>query len=230
MIAYTIVRRETDMVMAYVLDDGKVEVHMPFDAPDRAAEDVINQFSPGIEKQIGMRKRVAETRQSINYSFRPLLFGKRYPIVKSKDGFCGFIPKDECFSVIPGLRQYQLKNFLKNLYTQIGRSVFTKRMKELSGLMCVTYKHFQISQSASPFGMCVEKGELIELSWILVMTDDEFVDSVVIHELAHAKYDDHYSPEFTALVKQYCPDYDEIQKRKAEYEIMLRADGWIKPA
>ena len=60
------------------------------------------------------------------------------------------------------------------------------------------------------------------------MTDDEFVDSVIIHELAHTKYDDHYSPEFLALVKVYCPEYEEIYKRKRDYEVMLRADGWIK--
>jgi predicted metal-dependent hydrolase len=214
--------------MAHVLDDGKVEVHMPFEAPDQAADDVVIRFLPDIEKQIKLRKQAAETKQSINYSFQPLLFGKRYPLVKNTDDFCGFDPKAECFSVIPGLRQYQLKNVLKNCYIQIGRSVFSKRMEELSERMNVKYKRFQISPLAAPFGRCVERGELIELSWALAMTDHDFIDSVIVHELAHTIYDDHYSAEFIAFVNEFCPGYDDIDKRGADYEVMLRADGWIK--
>jgi len=227
-IDYIIVRKETDSVIAHILSNGDVEVHIPFEAPDYVAEDVVNKFFPDIEKQIKMRKRAAETKQSISYSFQPLLLGKRYPLVKSKDDFCGFNFKNECFSVIPGLRQYQLKNFLKNCYIQIGYSVLSKRMEEQSERMGVTYKRFQVSQMTEPFGHCVERGELIELSWALIMTDEAFIDSVIVHELAHTKYDDHYSVEFDALLKKYCPDYDEIQKRGMDYAVMLRADGWIK--
>jgi len=227
-IAYTIVRKETNMAMAYILDNGDVEVHIPFEASEHIAEDVVNKYLPDIEKQIGMRKRVVETKRSINYSFQPLLLGKRYPLVKSKDDFCGFNFKNESFSVIPGLRQYQIKNVLKNCYIQIGKTVLSKRMKEQADRMGVTYKRFQISDKAQPFGSCTERGELIELSWALVMTDDDFIDSVIVHELAHTKYDDHYSVEFDALVKKFCPGCDEIQKRGADYTVMLRADGWIK--
>jgi len=228
LIEYTIIRKDTDSIMAHVLDNGSVEVHMPFEAPDQAAEDVVNHYLADLEKQIQMRKQVIETKKSINYSFQPLLFGKRYPLVKSEGDFYGFKLEDECFYVPPGLRQHQLKNGLRNLYMKIGHSDFSKRMKEFSELMDVRFTRLQISRSPSPFGACIGQGELIELSWALVMTDDAFVDSVIIHELAHTKYDDHYSPEFIALVKEFCPDYDEIQKRGNSYEIMLRADGWIK--
>lgn len=227
MIPYKIVRKDTDSVMAHILDDGNVEVHMPFDAPDQAAEDVVKLHLPNIEKQLAMRRKAIDTKTSINYSFHPLLFGKRYPIVKREGEFCEFNAKDGCFYVIPGLRQYQLKNFLKNLYTKIGNNVFSKQMQELSKRMGVRYKHFQISQHAMPFGSCAARGELIELSWALAMTDKKFAESGIIHELAHTKYDDHYSPEFIAFVKAFCPDYDEINARAAEYEVMLRADGWI---
>ena len=84
-IAYTIVRKETNMAMAYILDNGDVEVHIPFEASEHIAEDVVNKYLPDIEKQIGMRKRVMETKRSINYSFQPLLFGKRYPLIRSRD-------------------------------------------------------------------------------------------------------------------------------------------------
>jgi predicted metal-dependent hydrolase len=200
-------------VMAHILDNGKVEVHMPFDVPNQAAEDVVNKFLPDIEKQITMRKQTAETKKNINYSFQPLLFGERYPIIKSNDDFCGFSPTEKCFYLIPGLRQYQIKNFLKNFYTKIGHSVFSKRMKELSEYMGIKYRWFQISQAASPFGRCVEQGELIELSWALVMTDDDVWDSVSVHELAHIKYDDHYSTEFKALFHSSCSFFEFLHNR-----------------
>jgi hypothetical protein len=71
--------------MAHILDNGKVEVHMPFEASDQAAEYVINKFLPDIEKQISMRVQAVQTKKSINYSFQPLLFGNRYQIIKRKD-------------------------------------------------------------------------------------------------------------------------------------------------
>jgi len=228
LIPYTIVRKETNEIMAHVLDNGDVEVHMPFNAPEKMASDVVKQYLPDIEKQIKMRLKTIETKSSINYSFRPMLFGERYPIIKRADKDCEFNGNDKCFYVIPGLRQYQLKNFLINVYMEIGRIVFSKQIKELSELMGVKYKHFQISQHPSPFGSCTNDGELIELSWALVMTDKEFAESTVIHELAHTKYYDHYSKEFIRFVKEYCPAYDEIAKRSKDYEVMLRADGWIK--
>ena len=228
LIPYKIVRKETDMVMAHVLDNGDVEVHMPFDAPEQMAADVVKQYLPDIEKQIKMRLRTIEAKTSINYSFRPMLFGERYPIIKRAGDVCEFNGNDKCFYVIPGLRQYQLKNFLKNIYTQIGKAIFSKQMKELSKRMGVKYEHFQISQHPIPFGSCVNQGELIELSWALVMMDEEFATSTIIHELAHTKFYDHYSAEFISFVKEFCPAYDDIAARSKDYEIMLRADGWIK--
>jgi len=227
LVPYKIVREETDAIMAYVLDNGDVEVHMPFDAPEQAAADVVNQYLADIEKQIEMRHKTIETKSSINYSFQPMLFGERYPIIKRADDVCEFNSIDRCFYIIPGLRQYQLKNLLKNLYTKIGNAIFSKQMKELAECMGVKYRHFQISHLTSPFGSCANKGELIELSWTLAMTDREFVKSAIIHELAHIMYDDHYSAEFISFVKKFCPEYDAIFARSKDYEIMLRADGWI---
>lgn len=41
MIDYEIIRKDTDSIVAHVLDNGKVEVHLPFEVPDQAAEDVV---------------------------------------------------------------------------------------------------------------------------------------------------------------------------------------------
>lgn len=228
MIPYTIVRKKTNEITAHVLDNGDVEIHMPFDASEALAADIVRQYLPDIKEQIRMRSKAIETKTSINYSFRPMLFGERYPIIKRASGDCEFNGKDNCFYVVPGLRQYQLKNFLKNIYTDIGRTVFSKMLKELSELMGVQYKHFQISASPLPFGSCVNDGELIELSWSLAMADKDFVEAAIIHELAHTKYYDHYSNDFIGFMKEYCPSYDEVAKKSKDYEVMLRADGWIK--
>jgi len=214
--------------MAHVLDNGDIEVHMPFEATDQDAAAIVARYLPKLEEQIKMRLKAIEVKTNVNYSFRPMLFGERYPMIKRAGDACEFNGDDKCFYVIPGLRQYQLRNFLKDVYTQIGNSFFSKQLKLWSERMGVKYKSFQISPHASPFGFCLEKGEAIALSWTLAMTDKKFVETAVIHELAHIKYDDHYSEEFIKLVKEFCPAYDEVMERKKEYEIMLRADGWIK--
>ena len=221
LVPYRLIRKETDSVIAHVLDNGDVEVHMPFAA-------VVKRFLPDIEKQIEMRRKTIVAKSSINYSFHPMLFGERYPIIKRAGDVCEFNGSDRCFYVMPGLRQYQLKNMLISLYTKIGKAVFSREMKEMAGTMGVMYDRFQISRATMPFGSCADRGQLIQLSWALAMTDEAFAKSVIIHELAHIKYDDHDSGEFIDFVREYDPSYDEVGSRKNDYEIMLRADGWIK--
>jgi len=72
------VREETNSIMAHVLDNGDVEVHMPFDAPEELAADIVKQYLSDIETQIKRRLKTIENKNSINYSFRPMLFGERY--------------------------------------------------------------------------------------------------------------------------------------------------------
>ena len=60
------------------------------------------------------------------------------------------------------------------------------------------------------WGSCSSRG-VITLNWRLIGAPDSVSDYVIIHELAHLKYQDH-SKRFWNLVEEFCPDFKADKK------------------
>jgi len=223
---YEIIRDDNAKHSVGVADDGAVSIYLPHHADAIFAERIYETYQSEIQKQVAMRKAAIENRTNINYKFRPLVWGERFDILKSEDGTSYINYDKKCFALPPKLRGYHIRNFLKSFYSQIAFDEFGKMMKKWSAEMGLPYREFRISQKAQPFGSCDEDGRIL-LSFALAMTSKEFAETTVIHELAHLKYFDH-SKDFMDLVLKYCPQYNQIGEQKCGYEVMLRAEGWVK--
>ncbi|MCL2672524.1 MAG: M48 family metallopeptidase [Clostridiales bacterium] len=209
-----------------VTDEGAVFICLPTDVDESVAEKVYARYEEEIQKQVAMRKAVIEGRRNINYNFKPLVWGERFEIRKSEDD-TSYVDYDaKCFVLPSKLRGYHIRNFLKHFYTRAAQVELERMIKARSVEMGLHYREFRVSQKPQPFGSCDDSGRIM-LSYTLAMTSKEFAESVVIHELAHLKYFDH-SNDFTRLVEIHCPDYDQIDAQGCSYEVMLRAEGWVK--
>ena len=81
------------------------------------------------------------------------------------------------------------------------------KMISVTGLKPKEYKLFNFKRA---WGNCSNK-RVIKLNTKLVMYSDNAIEYVCLHELCHLKYMNH-SKDFWNLVKQYMPNYKEIEK------------------
>jgi predicted metal-dependent hydrolase len=82
----------------------------------------------------------------------------------------------------------------------------------------------KINGAKSRWGSCSAKKSL-NFSWRLMMADDEVIDYVVVHELAHIKEMNH-SPAFWAIVSSVLPDYKQRQTKLKALHKKLSEEDW----
>ena len=90
-------------------------------------------------------------------------------------------------------------------------------------LLNVSYGRITIRNQKTRWGSCSSKGNL-NFNCLLMLTPDEVVDYVVVHELCH-RIEMNHSKAFWNLVESVLPDYKERRKWLKEHgaEIMNRA-------
>ena len=75
-----------------------------------------------------------------------------------------------------------------------------------AGMLGLEYGRVTIKAQRTKWGSCSSKRNL-NFNLLLMLTPQEVIDSVVVHELCHLRELNH-SPRFYALVRAAMPDYD----------------------
>ena len=88
---------------------------------------------------------------------------------------------------------------------QDARQLFPARVAYYASKMGVTYGKITIRTQRSRWGSCSSRGNL-SFNCLLMLTPQEVIDSVVVHELCHRREMNH-SPRFYQQVLQVYPDY-----------------------
>lgn len=91
-----------------------------------------------------------------------------------------------------------------------ARKVIPDKVKAYADKMNVTYEKITIRHQKSRWGSCSTKGNL-NFNCLLMLTPDEVVDYVVVHELSHRIHMNH-SKEFWQEVEKILPDYKKRRK------------------
>ena len=91
-----------------------------------------------------------------------------------------------------------------------ARKVFPQKAAYYAKILNVTYDKITIRCQKTRWGSCSSKGNL-NFNCLLMLTSDEVIDYVVVHELCH-RLEMNHSAAFWALVEQVMPDYKIWQK------------------
>ena len=223
MLDYILTRSRRKTIAIYIRD-GKVEVR----APLRALKSDIDRFvlskEDWIHKNLAKQTAQASKREDFVVDYGSLLTwrGQTYPLTPrsgSKAGFDGTV-----FYMPPGLHPAQIKATCVKLYKRLAQIHFEDRVSYFSGIMGVTPSVVKVNGAKTRWGSCSSK-KSINFSWRLALADDDVIDYVVVHELAHLTQMNH-SQRFWAIVEGVMPDYASKKQRLKVLQEKLATENW----
>lgn len=100
-----------------------------------------------------------------------------------------------------------------------AKQYIPQRVEYWAEIIGVKYNSVSIRAQKTRWGSCSSKGNL-NFNCLLMLTDTEAVDYVIIHELCHIKELNH-SKRFWSLVETYMPNYKEVQKRIKSIDLQI---------
>jgi predicted metal-dependent hydrolase len=102
-----------------------------------------------------------------------------------------------------------------------AEGLIREKVDKIRGHLGVRYNRLTIRGQKTRWGSCSQKGNL-SFNWKLIMTPENVIDYVIVHELAHLKEMNH-SKKFWQLVAQHCPQWREHKKWLNNHEAEIGA-------
>lgn len=223
MINYTLVRARRKTI-AIQIREGRVEVRAPIKAPAAAIEAFVTAKEGWIADRLAEFDRRQTARKSFALSYDSALTyrGKAYPISATGGRSAGF--NGERFLLPANLTPAQIKAACVRIYRAHAKLDLTEKALRYAELMKVSPAAIKINGAKKRWGSCSAR-KSINFSWRLIMAEDEVIDYVVVHELAHLIELNH-SVRFWAIVEAVLPDYRARQKRLGHLQERLTGEDW----
>jgi predicted metal-dependent hydrolase len=221
---YSIVRSRRKTAAIYILPAGIVEVRVPLKMPKADIDRFVLSKEKWIREKLLMVKERANSKAAfhLDYGDRVLVMGREYPITIRPGNRIGF--DDTQIYLAPGLNSGQIKDACLKIYKLIAKQVLTARTLAYAAQMGVNPSGIKINSAKTRWGSCSLK-KSINYSWRLIMAEEDVIDFVVVHELAHIKEMNH-SDRFWAIVEGVLPDYRKRRLRLKALQKRLGAEDW----
>ncbi len=162
------------------------------------------------EKEAWIRTQLSKTIQNrvktVNLEDEVLLFGEIYSIDVDE--------AKKLRELLQKIRVDSKANILKcydTFYKEHSKIHIIPRVEYFSKLMGLEYQEIKFRKMKSRWGSCSSK-RVITFNTALIKVAHEFIDYVVVHELAHIVHMNH-SKSFHSLVQNYIPHAKHIRKK-----------------
>jgi len=223
MITYTLTRSKRKTTAIYVRD-GKVEVRAPLHVPVHEIDRFVSEKEEWILKCLSTQHLAANKKENfmLNYDSSLTFRGSVYPIAQREGKRAGF--DGEVFYLPPGLSSEQIKATCIEIYKMLAKAHISSRVAFYSAQMKLTPASVKINSAMKRWGSCSSQKSL-NFSWRLIMADDNVIDYVVVHELAHLKEMNH-SARFWAIVEGILPNYRECKVKLKDLQRHLYGENW----
>lgn len=109
------------------------------------------------------------------------------------------------------------KDKIDAAYKYLAEPIFLERLNYIYNMFNenITYPALKIRKMTSRWGVCNRKNKSITLNVELIKWSVEYIDYVIVHELAHFVHFNH-SKSFWNVVGNYCPTYKTLRKALRE--------------
>ena len=216
-------RSDRKSVAIYVRD-GRVEVRAPTKMPERDIDRFVEAKEEWINDRLSQTRERMERREAFAPGYGDTIpyRGSSYPIVAKEGNRIGF--DDTAFYIPPGLQPEHLKSACVQIYRLLAKRDLPLRTASLAEQMGVAPAAVKINGAKTRWGSCSTKKN-INFSWYLIMAEDDLIDYVIVHELAHMTEMNH-SARFWAIVGRVMPDYPERKARLAKLQKKISYEDW----
>jgi len=223
---YKLIRSNRKTMAIHITKDAQVEVRAPFKAKKKEIEQFLISKKDWVEKHLTRITETHENRLSfeLNYGDYLRLMGRKIPIIAKEGNKVGF--DGNCFYLPPGFPSDEIKRAVIGLYKQMAKQVLTDRTFAYAKEMGSLPSAVKVNNAKTRWGSCSNKGS-INYSWRLIMAEEDIIDYVIVHELAHLRELNH-SSRFWVTVETMLPDYRKRQKKLKEFQKEMACENWDK--
>ena len=214
-------RRKT---AALHIKNGILEVRAPLKMPKSEIDKFIANNQDWILTRLNQSKAQQATRDNfaLDYGSYVRCRGNNCVITARNGSQLGYEPG--IFYMPPNLNSYQIKEASIQIYRLLAKHHIPKRTAIIADAMKLSPSAVKINGAQKRWGSCSSKKSL-NFSWRLMMADDDAIDYVIIHELAHLIELNH-SQRFWAIVEKFLPDYKIRRAKLTELQRQLSTENW----
>jgi len=210
--------------MGIYIKNGNVEVRAPLRCPKSEIDKFVTSKEKWIRNKLAGSEVKTQLKESfaVNYGGEIYLRGKKYPIKAKAGKLSGF--DGESFYMPDSLNAGNIKDICIKIYRQYAKAHIIKRVNLYANQMGTYPIAVKINSAKTRWGSCSNK-KSINFTWRLIMADDDVIDYVVVHELAHLTEMNH-SQRFWAVVEKELPNYKECRVKLKELQKRLATEDW----
>lgn len=221
---YTIKHTKRKTLGLYITKDATIEIRAPVGTSKKFIKDFVKNHKAWIKEHYASVKTQVDQRDDfqLNFGDRLLFMGNNYPLVPIDEKTSGF--NGERFYAHRFLNSQGLKSEMVKTYRHFAKKVLDHQVEVISQHMKLKLHTVKINGAKARWGSCSNKGNL-NFSWYLVMAEEDTINYVVVHELAHLLEMNH-SPNFWKIVEQVFPNYKQEKKKLKELQKTLSIQHW----
>ena len=223
-LSYTLIRSRRKTLAIHITKEATVEVRAPVRTPEPEIRRFIAKKEKWIKEHLVRRESANNAKRgfALRYGSEALFYGRVYPIREKAGNRAGF--DGEGFYAPPELAPVALKEAVVLVYKMMAKRILPAKALEFAREMNVKPAAVRINSAQSRWGSCSGKRS-INFSWRLIMAEEDVIDYVVVHELAHLIELNH-SPRFWSVVEGILPDYRARQKKLKQLQEKLAEEDW----
>jgi len=220
---YTLTRSKRKTIALHIRN-GALEIRAPLWAPRSEIERFLISKEKWVRDKLGKSKIQTLQRTTFTLSYGSLILyrNKEYPLVAKEGNRIGFDGTQ--FYMPPNLNSDEIRSACVQIYRKLAKIYIPQRVLILAKSMNVMPSAIKINGAKTRWGSCSIK-KSINFSWRLIMADDETIDYVIVHELAHLTEMNH-SSRFWRVVENVMPDYRKYLARLKELQSRLASEDW----
>ncbi|MFO7636055.1 MAG: SprT family zinc-dependent metalloprotease [Clostridia bacterium] len=204
MVEYEVKHSKRKTLAIHVTRRATVEVRAPYSVSRERIEGFVKSREAWISRHLGNMEQVVFQEQDA-----VLLLGREYGILRTGGKKAGF--DGQAFHIPETTKPGDVQKAVEHVYRSLAREILSSKSEAFSRILGVSPKGMRITGATTRWGSCSQKGSL-NFSWRLIMAEEDLVDYVVIHELAHLARHDH-SSAFWKIVERAMPSYREKKKQ-----------------